>query len=185
MSARTANCYQETQAFYGAPFIWDYLGNFGGNTSLVGPINKINQRLTAAMNDTALTNFIGVGATLEGFNNPVVYEMLFRPRVGGRSFWISPTWVRDEACARAGGPDTNVEQAWAFFGQKILVDGANPIGGQGVIFQDRNPSLRGESNNMLSRAYPLSQRGSRPRVGAVFAGWHRRAEIQRLSTRPG
>src|ERR1035437_2156921 len=58
--------FRQTKAFYGAPFIWDYLGNFGGNTHLVGPINKVNQRLTAAINDATLTNFAGVGATLEG-----------------------------------------------------------------------------------------------------------------------
>ena len=54
--------FRDTKGFYGAPFIWDYLGNFGGNTHLVGPINKINQRLTAVMNDSTLTNCIGVGA---------------------------------------------------------------------------------------------------------------------------
>ena len=145
--------FRETKDFYGAPFFWDYLGNFGGNTSLVGPINKINQRLTAAMNDPALTNFIGVGATLEGFNNPVVYEMLF-DRVWAGDHLDLAAWLRDEACARAGGPDTNVEQAWALLGQKILEGGANSIGDQGVIFQDRNPTLRGESNNMLSPHIP-------------------------------
>ncbi len=141
--------FRETKAFYGAPFFWDYLGNFGGNTSLVGPINKINQHLTAAMTDTARTNFIGVGATLEGFNNPVVYEMLFGRVWAGANLDLAE-WMRDEACARAGGPDTNVEQAWQLLRKKILVDSANPIGCQGVIFQDRNPTLRGESKNMLS-----------------------------------
>jgi len=46
--------YKSTRAFYGAPFIWSYLGNFGGNTHLVGPINKINQRVTEAMNPVSL-----------------------------------------------------------------------------------------------------------------------------------
>ena len=184
MSVRTANCSGRQRHFYGAPFFWDYLGNFGGNTSLVGPINKINQRLTAAMNDPTLTNFIGVGATLEGFNNPVVYEMLFDRVWAGTNLDLA-AWMRDEACARAGGPDTNVEQAWDILREKILVDGANSIGGHGVIFQDRNPALRGESNNMLSAAYRLSQRGPRPRMATTFAGRHRRAEIQRLSTRSG
>ena len=96
--------FRKTKAFYGAPFIWDYLGNFGGNTSLVGPINKINRRVTAAMNDTTLTNLTGVGATLEGFNNPVVYEMLFDRVWAGTNLDLAK-WVRDEARARAGrGP---------------------------------------------------------------------------------
>ena len=145
--------YRKTQAFYGAPFIWDYLGNFGGNTYLVGPLNKINQRLTAAMDDTTLTNFIGVGATLEGLNNPVVYEMVF-DRVWAGDHLNLADWVREEACARAGGPDTNVEAAWDILQKKILVDKVDPIGGHGDIFQARNPSLLGESNRMLSADIP-------------------------------
>jgi alpha-N-acetylglucosaminidase len=141
--------FRETRAFYGAPFFWDYLGNFGGNTFLAGPVDKINRRLTAVMNNTALTNFIGVGATLEGFNNPVVYEMLFDRVWSGTNLDLA-AWMRDEACARAGGPDTNVEDAWDILRRKILVDGAYSTGGHEVIFQDRNPTLRGESGGMLT-----------------------------------
>ena len=139
--------FRETKAFYGAPFIWDYLGNFGGNTSLVGPISKINRRVTAAMNDPTLTNLIGVGATLEGFNNPVVYEMLFDRVWSGTNLDLAQ-WIRDEARARAGGADLQVEQAWDILREKILV-ASNPIGGHGVIFQ-LQPALRSEANNMLS-----------------------------------
>ena len=139
--------FRKTRAFYGAPFIWDYLGNFGGNTSLVGPINKINRRVAAVMNDTTLTNLTGVGATLEGFNNPVVYEILFDRVWAGTNLDLAQ-WVRDEARARAGGADPEVEQAWDILREKILID-SNPIGGHGVIFQ-LQPSLRSEANNMLS-----------------------------------
>ena len=147
--------FRETEAFYGAPFIWDYLGNFGGNTFLVGPVNKINQRLTAAINDPALTNFAGVGATLEGFNNPVVYEMLFDRVWAGSNMDLS-MWIRNEAHARAGGPDPNVEKAWEIIGKNILVDKVDPIGGHGVIFQERNPSLRGDPNSILSLEVPYN-----------------------------
>ena len=139
--------FRETKGFYGAPFVWDYLGNFGGNTSLVGPINKINRRMAAAMNDLTLTNLIGVGATLEGLNNPVVYEMLFDRAWTGTNLDLAQ-WIRDEARARAGGTDLPVERAWDVLREKILVD-SNPIGGHGVIFQ-LQPALRSEVNNMLS-----------------------------------
>jgi alpha-N-acetylglucosaminidase len=147
--------YRHTKAFYGAPFIWDYLGNFGGNTHLVGPINKINQRLATVMNDAALTNFVGVGATLEGLNNPAIYEMLFDRVWAGTNMNLA-TWVNQEARARAGGPDTACEQAWQLLRQKILLDDASTIGGHGVIFQERNPALRGEPDRMLSAAIPYA-----------------------------
>ena len=149
--------FRETKAFYGAPFFWDYLGNFGGNTFLTAPVDKINRRLTAVMNNTTLTNFIGVGATLEGFNNPVVYELLF-DRVWTGTHLDLAAWMRDEADARAGGPDTNVAAAWDILRRKILVDGDYRIGGHGVIFQDCNPALRGESGGMLTAKISYNNR---------------------------
>jgi alpha-N-acetylglucosaminidase len=141
--------FRETHSFFGAPFIWDYLGNFGGNTYLVGPLNKINRRITAAMNDPSLSNMRGIGATLEGLNNPVVYEMLFDRVWAGDSMDLA-AWVREEARARAGGPDPRVEQAWDVLREKVLVDGVDPIHGHGVVFQASNPSLRGDTQKLSS-----------------------------------
>jgi alpha-N-acetylglucosaminidase len=140
--------FRDIQSFYGAPFIWDYLGNFGGNTYLVGPLDKINQRLTAAMNDETLTNLVGLGATLEGLNNPVVYELLYDRAWEGTNLDVS-TWVRHEADARAGVVDTNIEQAWNTLHEKVLLD-ANAIGGHGVIFQSTNPSFSEATKPRLS-----------------------------------
>lgn len=135
--------FRSTKAFHGAPFFWSYLGNFGGNTHLVGPINKINQRVTEAMNDRSLTNLAGVGATLEGLNNPVVYELLLERIWQGETMNLEE-WVITCARARAGGEDASVEEAWDILAKKVLVDNTNPILGHGVIFQDSNPALRGE-----------------------------------------
>ena len=147
--------FRETKAFYGAPFIWSYLGNFGGNTNLVGPMDKVDQRLSAAMDDASLTNLDGVGATLEGFNNPVVYEMLFDRVWAGTNMDLA-AWIRHEARARAGGPDANVEKAWELMQKRVLVDSADTIGGRGVIFQEREPSLRGEAETMLHSEIPYN-----------------------------
>lgn len=35
--------WRTTDGFYGQPFIWCYLGNFGGNTMLVGNINELEK----------------------------------------------------------------------------------------------------------------------------------------------
>jgi len=172
--------YRETKSFYGAPFIWDYLGNFGGNTHLVGPINKVNQRLTATMTDLALTNFSGVGATLEGLNNPVVYEMLF-DRVWAGDHMDLADWTHDEAQARARGADLNVREAWDVLREKILVDNVDPIGGHGVIFQARSPALHGETNAMLSAGIAYDN-GNWFGLGSFFCRPARRAKIQRLPT---
>jgi alpha-N-acetylglucosaminidase len=146
--------FRKTQAFYGAPFIWDYLGNFGGNTNLVGPVNKINERLTAVMNDPSITNFSGVGATLEGFNNPVIYDFLFERPWDGAKVDLAQ-WFHDESKARAAADDSAVEQAWEVLRSKVLVDNVDPIGTHGVIFQMKSPDLH-KPGGITNNPYRLS-----------------------------
>lgn len=100
--------------FFGAPFIWNYLGNFGGNTVIHGPINRVNERITTVMNDASLTNFTGIGSTLEGLHNQSMYEFLFDRA------WAGPqcdtkAWLRAQAGARTGAADPAVESAFETF----------------------------------------------------------------------
>ena len=53
-----------TEKFYGQPYIFCYLGNFGGNTRLAGPFRKMSERITDALENG---NAGGIGCTLEGF----------------------------------------------------------------------------------------------------------------------
>ncbi len=60
-----------TEGFYGQPYIFCYLGNFGGNTRLAGPFRKESERITEALEAGA----DGLGCTLEGFGvNRWLYE---------------------------------------------------------------------------------------------------------------
>ena len=62
--------WQQTDKFYNVPYIWCYLGNFGGNTMLAGNIDEVNKRIENTIQKGG-KNFIGLGATLEGFDcNP-------------------------------------------------------------------------------------------------------------------
>ena len=130
--------------FFGAPFIWDYLGNFGGNTPICGPVNKVNQRLSAVMNDASLDNFAGIGSTLEGLNNQSMYEFLFERAWDGPQL-DAETWLRAQARCHAGAPDAAVESAYEAFWLKVLGDRCN--GSCGDIFM------------MVPRLAPGSTRG--------------------------
>ena len=64
--------WKQTQRFYGQPYIFCYLGNFGGNTRLAGPFRKESERISEALADGAPQ---GIGCTLEGFGlNRWFYE---------------------------------------------------------------------------------------------------------------
>ena len=61
-----------TDRFFGQPYIFCYLGNFGGNTRLSGPFRLESSRLTEALEEGGAA---GIGCTLEGFGiNQWFYE---------------------------------------------------------------------------------------------------------------
>lgn len=37
--------WRETQQYYGKPYIWCYLGNFGGNSMLAGHVDDVSAKL--------------------------------------------------------------------------------------------------------------------------------------------
>lgn len=109
--------WERTDAYYGVPYIWCYLGNFGGNSMLVGSLDTVNARLERAF-ERGGDNFVGIGSTLEGFDcNPFMYEYVFEKA------WDNPltndveAWVECLADQRAGKEDTSMREAW-----KMLTD---------------------------------------------------------------
>jgi alpha-N-acetylglucosaminidase len=142
--------------FFGAPFIWIYLGNFGGNTPVMGQINRVNQRLTAAMNDSSLTNFAGIGSTLEGLNNQSMYEFLFERAWAGSQCDVT-NWLRAQARCRAGTADLVVESAYETFWLDVIgdrVDGKHLAGGD-----HQGDGSRGDTFMMVPRLASGSTRG--------------------------
>ncbi|WP_158277379.1 alpha-N-acetylglucosaminidase [Opitutus sp. ER46] len=132
--------YPLTENFYGQPFIWNYLGNFGGNTHLAAPQRKVAQRIPHALERP---NCIGVGSTLEGINvNPGIFELVLeQPWRPGATIDVD-AWVRDYAAQRAGGADPAVEELWRAVAAKVLVDDTKVIGRHASIFQTK-PPLKG------------------------------------------
>ncbi len=130
--------WRETEKYYGKPYIWCYLGNFGGNTMMVGNLNDIDfkiKRLFAEGGD----NVYGLGATLEGFDvNPLMYEFVFDQA------WDHPLntreWVNNWAMCRGGNQDQHILKAWEELHQKIYTSLAT--GGQAVLMNAR-PRLIG------------------------------------------
>lgn len=109
--------WQMTESFFGTPFLWCYLGNFGGNTEFCGPIAKVNQRVENTY-AKAGKNFVGIGSTLEGFDlNPFMFEYIFEKA------WDYPIhkdvneWTARLADRRVGKVDENARESW-----QLLID---------------------------------------------------------------
>ena len=109
--------WQRTEKFFGVPYIWCYLGNFGGNTMLCGDLNDINGKIENTFVNGG-DNFSGIGSTLEGFDcNPFVYQYIFEKAWNLPQHQDVALWTEKLADQRFGKVDENARAAW-----KMLID---------------------------------------------------------------
>lgn len=106
-----------TDKFFGQPYIWCYLGNFGGNTMLAGNIKDVGKKIDNAMKNGG-DNFWGLGSTLEGFDcNPLMYEYIFDKAWG---LGISDKeWIKKWADRRSGVADEKNSASWGLLYDSI------------------------------------------------------------------
>ena len=57
--------WRNTEKYYGKPYIWCYLGNFGGNSMMVGNLDDVDSKIKRLFAEGG-ENVYGLGATLEG-----------------------------------------------------------------------------------------------------------------------
>ena len=127
-----------TDCYYGKPYIWCYLGNFGGNTMLKGNLRETGRRIEQAF-AAGGDNLCGVGSTLEALDvNPLMYEYLFDK--AWRHTGDDATWIDAYADSHAGCEDADFRGAWRWMLDSVYVDCARL--GQGTVTNSR-PSLRG------------------------------------------
>ncbi|XP_076212584.1 alpha-N-acetylglucosaminidase [Aptenodytes patagonicus] len=109
--AESKPVYQWTESFYGQPFIWCMLHNFGGNHGLFGTVEAINHGPFAARCYPNST-MVGTGLVPEGIEqNDMVYELM--NELGWRQEPLDlPSWVTRYAERRYGTPNAAAASAW-------------------------------------------------------------------------
>ena len=78
LSAEASPIWQRTESFFGKPYIYCLLHNFGGTRGIYGNLDTISTGpiTTAAPKGSS---FIGIGLTPEAIeHNPVVYDLMVR-----------------------------------------------------------------------------------------------------------
>lgn len=112
--------WRASDAFHGQPFVWCYLGNFGGNTMLVGDIYRLEEKLNKALAENPGGNLEGIGSTLESFDcSPQIYEYLFERAWGPLSVY---EWTDMWADTRVGHRSALVRNDWHTLVDKIYKD---------------------------------------------------------------
>lgn len=133
--------WKQTDHYFGQPYIWCYLGNFGGNTMLAGNLKEVGQRIENVFKAGG-SNFQGLGSTLEAFDiNPLMYEYVFEKA------WANPVtdsdWIESLADRHIGTSDDAARKTW-----RILYDSIYTVPaalGQGTLTNAR-PSFSGQGN---------------------------------------
>ncbi|HET7043021.1 MAG TPA: alpha-N-acetylglucosaminidase [Gemmatimonadales bacterium] len=103
----------QRQAFYGKPWIWNVLYNFGGKVTLNGDLPKIAANLGDVLRSPAKGRLTGLGMMMEGLgNNPIVpdfvMDMTWRDSVPDLD-----QWTADYVTRRYGAANAQAQAAWA------------------------------------------------------------------------
>jgi alpha-N-acetylglucosaminidase len=124
--------WKRTQAFYGKPWVWNMLNNFGGNVNLFGRMDGAATGPASALNDTARGRLCGIGLTMEAIEqNPVLYELMmdntWRSTPINLEDWL-PRYINN----RYGAVNTSMVNAWQIlkatvYNGQLIRDGAESI----------------------------------------------------------
>ncbi len=127
--------WKRTDAFYGKPWIWNMLHNFGGNTNLFGRMDVIAKNPSEALNDPKSGKMAGIGLTMEGIEqNPVLYELM-TANTWTRDPIDLDTWLPKFVINRYGNNNPHALKAWDILrktvytvpADKYIRDGAESI----------------------------------------------------------
>ena len=110
--------WREHDGFYGQPFIWCYLGNFGGNTNVQGRVKEAGERIERALQQCG-DNLVGIGSTLEGLDvQQFPYEYILEK---AWNFGKSDVQVINELADRHAGSECQpVREAWKLLYDSVL-----------------------------------------------------------------
>ena len=110
--------WRDHDGFYGLPFIWCYLGNFGGNTNVQGRVKEAGKRIEQALAECG-DNLVGIGSTLEGLDvQQFPYEYILEK---AWNFGKTDEQVINELADRHAGHESEpARQAWKLLYDSVL-----------------------------------------------------------------
>ena len=132
--------WNRTNAYYGKPWIWCMLHNFGQNINMSGNATSVANDPAAALHDPASGNMSGIGLTMEGIEqNPMVYALMLE------NVWRDQPIDKDEflktyLTQRYGSFNETAFKAWQIIMSSAYENTVNN-GGQESILTGR-PSFK-------------------------------------------
>ena len=139
--------WKRTEHFHDQPYIWCYLGNFGGNTTLTGNVKESGARLENALINGG-GNLKGVGSTLEGldvmqFPYEYILEKAWNLNVDDNK------WIECLADRHVGCVSQPVRDAWKRLFNDIYAQVPRTLG----TLPGYRPALNKNSEKRTSNVY--------------------------------
>jgi alpha-N-acetylglucosaminidase len=119
-------------SYYGKPWIWNMLQNFGGNTNIYGRMETVATAPNKALHESK--NMVGIGLTPEAIEqNPAVFELMMdnvwrdsKIDVSGvpvagfeNSTPGNKPWIVDYAERRYGKSNAKINEAWGLMMKSV------------------------------------------------------------------
>jgi alpha-N-acetylglucosaminidase len=150
LAAEIAPVWKRTQAFYGKPWIWNMLNNFGGNVNLFGRMEGVASGPALALAarraeppDSASGRMVGIGLTMEAIaQNPVMYELMLQ-HTWQRTAIDLDRWLPAYTRNRYGTANVYADSAWSVL-RRTVYNGEKTRDGAESIVTGR-PTLDSEA----------------------------------------
>lgn len=108
----TFPAWSKSKAFYGRPWIWNMLHNFGGATGMFGRMDEVANIPAGLLKDPEAGNLTGIGVMPEGLEqNPVMYQLML-DNVWRDQPIVPEQWLADYARRRYGKENEDARIAW-------------------------------------------------------------------------
>ena len=145
--------WSRTRAFYGKPWLWCNVQNFGRNVHLGGALEKNNSGLMGVREDPEKGRLVGLGFVNEGLGyNPVAYDLMFGMAWRSEAIDLSE-WIGDYAVYRYGKQNTDAKRAWLALKNTVYM---GPARTRSIIMHHPTLNPAGAlpySNKQLADAY--------------------------------
>ncbi|WP_295670374.1 alpha-N-acetylglucosaminidase [uncultured Mucilaginibacter sp.] len=140
--------WNRTEAYYGKPWIWSMLQNFGGNISLFGRMRHVAADPAIALHDPESKQMMGIGLTPEGIEqNPALFELMLE-NVWRDTPIDADAWVKNYARRRYGKSSSKAEEAWQLLLNTVYSSGLTEGGPESIIVA--RPTLKKSVDRVLT-----------------------------------
>lgn len=125
--------WSRTEAYYGKPWIWCMLHNFGQNITMSGNADRVANDPANLLKDPDAGKFCGIGLTMEGIEQtPVMYALMLE------NIWRDTpidedSFIRDYFTGRYGKADENAFEAWKILFDTVFENDENNGGPESII----------------------------------------------------